>query len=227
MDDQNIYPPDLFGSEEDEDQADEPSTEGEQAVARPEEAAQAADVDGAQAVEGVPAEDQDSPDDSDEEPRRWWAMYTRARQEKALAREMFQWQIPFYLPLIPKTREYGRRRVRATIPLFAGYLFLYGTDDERVKSLTTNRVSRNLEVKDEAQLVAELSNLKRLIDAGAPLTMESRLAKGAPVRICRGPLSGVEGVVLKRHGQTRLLVSVNFLQKGASVAIEDFLLEPL
>ena len=227
MDDQNIFPPDLFGPEEDEDQAEGQSADGEQEAAGPEENAPSAEVQGAQAVEGDSAGDPESPDDSDEEPRRWWAMYTRARQEKALARDMFQWQIPFYLPLIPKTREYGRRRVRATIPLFAGYLFLYGTEDERVKSLTTNRVSRNLEVKDEAQLVAELANLKRLIDAGAPLTLESRLAKGALVRIRRGPLAGVEGVVLKRHGQTRLLVSVNFLQKGASVAIEDFLLEPL
>jgi hypothetical protein len=40
-------------------------------------------------------------------------------------------------------------------------------------------------------------------------------------------LAGVEGTVLSRRGGTRLLVAVNFLQQGASVEIEDFLLEPL
>ena len=50
---------------------------------------------------------------------------------------------------------------------------------------------------------------------------------GNRVRVRRGPLAGLEGAVLVRRGQTRLLVQVNFLQKGASVEIDDFLLEPI
>ena len=37
----------------------------------------------------------------------------------------------------------------------------------------------------------------------------------------------MEGVVIKRRGQDQLLVAVKFLQQGASVAIEDFLVEPM
>jgi len=33
--------------------------------------------------------------------------------------------------------------------------------------------------------------------------------------------------VLTRRGETRLLVRVNFIQKGASVEVDDFLLEPI
>ena len=50
---------------------------------------------------------------------------------------------------------------------------------------------------------------------------------GDRVRVRRGPLAGVEGTVLTRRGRKRLLVSVDFLQQGASVEIEDFLLEPI
>jgi hypothetical protein len=32
---------------------------------------------------------------------------------------------------------------------------------------------------------------------------------------------------MKRRGEMRLLVSITFLQQGASVEIDDFLLEPL
>jgi transcriptional antiterminator RfaH len=236
MEDHSIYPPHLLGVDEeapqeqpsrDEPPPGEPTAVVDSGDTSDEADPPEADPAGTCASEKNPDEVGAEPCDEEGEPRKWWALYTRARQEKALGREMFRWEIPFYLPLIPKTRAYGRRRVHATIPLFAGYLFLYGTEAERVKSLTTNRVSRNLPVEDATQLVAELRNLKRLIDSGAPLTLESRLAAGAPVRIRRGPLMGVEGVVLKRHGNTRLLVSVNFLQKGASVAIEDFMLEPL
>jgi hypothetical protein len=38
---------------------------------------------------------------------------------------------------------------------------------------------------------------------------------------------GLEGTVVSQHGRCRVLIAVNFLQQGASVAIEDHLLESL
>jgi hypothetical protein len=32
----------------------------------------------------------------------------------------------------------------------------------------------------------------------------------------------MEGVIVRRQGQSRLIVAVNFLQKGASVLVEDW-----
>jgi transcription antitermination factor NusG len=159
--------------------------------------------------------------------RSWFALYTKARQEKALARELLKYGVPFYLPLIKKTSVSRGRRRTSQAPLFGGYLFLYGGDEERVRSLTTNRVSRVLQVEDPEQLVFDLRQLRQLIATNAPLTIESRLAPGRRVRVRRGAFAGLEGTVLKRRGETRLLVSINFLQQGASVEIDDFSLEPL
>ncbi len=157
--------------------------------------------------------------------RRWWVIYTKARQEKALSRELFASGIPFYLPLIKNTRvTRGRKRI-SYIPLFSGYIFLFATDAERLRSMTTNRISRILSVNDAAQLVFDLGQLRRLIASDAPLSVERRLAPGDRVRIKQGPLMGLEGTVLVRRGVTRLLVSVNFLQQGASVEVDDYLLE--
>jgi len=162
------------------------------------------------------------------EDRAWWVFYTRARQEKALARELFGRRIPFYLPLVRKTKVYrGGRRASTHVPVFTSYVFMYGSEDERVWSLTTNRISRVLGVADAERLRWDLGQLRRLIASGAPLTVESRLAPGHRVRIRRGPLAGLEGTVLTRRGEARLLVSVDFLQQGASVAIEDYMLEPM
>jgi transcription antitermination factor NusG len=72
-----------------------------------------------------------------------------------------------------------------------------------------------------------LSQLRRLIASGAPLTVETRLAPGDYVRVRHGPFAGLEGTVLRRRGQTRLMVSINFLQQGASVEIDDVCLEPV
>ena len=159
--------------------------------------------------------------------RQWWVLYTKARQEKAIARDLLGYAIPFYLPLVKKWSVNRGRTVASQIPLFPGYVFMHGTEQERVRSLTTNRISRILTIDDPRQLVHDLSQLKQLIVADAPLTVESRLIPGNRVRVRRGPFAGIEGVVVTRRGQTRLLVSIDFLQQGASVEIDDYLLEPL
>ncbi len=43
--------------------------------------------------------------------RCWWAVYTKSRQEKALARDLLAHQVPFYLPLVEKTAYYGSRSI--------------------------------------------------------------------------------------------------------------------
>lgn len=159
--------------------------------------------------------------------RRWMAVYTKSRQEKSLARELLKYQIPFYLPQIKNTTIVSGRRRTSFMPLFAGYLFLLADEAERVRSLTTNRISRILEVEDAEQLVRDLQQIKRLIDSNAPLTIERRLAPGQKVRIKQGALMGMEGTVLTRRGETRLLVCVNFLQQGASIEVQDYQLERL
>ena len=159
--------------------------------------------------------------------RRWWVIYTKARQEKALARDLLGHEIPFYLPLVKKTsvnRAYG---IASRIPLFAGYVFMYGTEDERVRSLTTNRVSRILTVHDPERLRSDLRQLHRMIAEDAPLRVERRLAPGSRVRVRRGPLEGLEAMVVTRRGRTLLVVAVDFLQQGASMEVNDCMLEPV
>ena len=104
---------------------------------------------------------------------------------------------------------------------------MLGSDGERMASLATNRVVRVLPVNDGQQMTTDLRQIERLIEANVPLTVESRIQPGRNVRVRSGPLAGVEGVVLRRRGEIRLLVSVNFMQQGASVEIEDYCLEPL
>ena len=174
-------------------------------------------IDGRQ-VEGI--EDQETV-------RRWWVVYTKSRQEKTLARSLLGYEIPFYLPLVEKTTVYRRSRLTSQVPLFAGYLFMYGTPEERVVSLTTNRISRTIEVPEPDGLRFDLRQIFELIASGAPLTVENRLQPGARVRVRHGSLGGLEGTVVVRRGRTRLLVYVDFLQQGASVEIDDFMLEPI
>lgn len=159
--------------------------------------------------------------------RRWLALYTKSRQEKALARRLAASAIPFYLPLIVRSSFCRGRRLRRLAPVFSNYVFLFADGDERLRALQTNRISRVLEVADQERLFFDLRQLQRLIASDAPLTIESRLTPGRRVRVRSGALAGLEGTILQRRGRTRLIISVNCLQQGASVDIDDFQVESI
>lgn len=159
--------------------------------------------------------------------RQWWAVCTKPRQEKALARQLLAMQIPFYLPLAPKDNFFRGRRIQSQLPLFSGYLFLLGSDEERGVTVTTNRVAHFLPVRDSKLLLTDLHQVRRLIEIKAPLTVERQLEPGRKVRIKSGPMEGLEGTISARRGGVRLLVRVHFLQAGVSVEIDDYMVEPV
>lgn len=159
---------------------------------------------------------------------KWWALYTLSRREKELMRQLYRMGVPFCAPLIKKRNRSPKGRTRIShVPLFASYVFLCGDNDEREQAFKTNCVSRFLPVPDPVRLVHDLRQVQQLISLDAPLTPEKRLSPGKRVRVRTGTLAGLEGVVIQRRGQDRLLVSVKFLQQGASVQLEDYLVEPI
>jgi transcription antitermination factor NusG len=154
---------------------------------------------------------------------RWWAMYTLARREKELMRRLRAMEIPFYCPLLPRRSRSRAGRVRTSFcPLFSGYVFVRADADQRLLALTTNCISQTIPVADAEELLRDLRQIRVLIEANVPLSPESRIQPGHRVRVRRGCLRGIEGTVLKRQSGDRLLVSVHFLQQGASVALGDF-----
>jgi transcription antitermination factor NusG len=156
----------------------------------------------------------------------WWALYTLPRREKDLMRRLLRMEIPFYGPLVKRRSRSPAGRSRTShVPLFPGYVFLYGSEEQRYRSLTTNCVSRCLQVSDGVQLAQDLRQIHQLISSEAPLTPESRIEPGMRIRVRSGPLAGLEGGVIRRRGTDRLLVIVHFLQQGASVQLEDYQVE--
>ena len=168
-------------------------------------------------------------DDPFHEPlgRSWWVLCTKPRQEKAVARDLLAAEVPYFLPLIKRKTAFRGRMIASRVPIFTGYVFLYGSSEERTWALRTNRVPKTLHVASQDRLANDLRHLHHLISSDFSLSIESRLTRGSRVRVKRGPLSGLEGTVLKRHGETRLLVAVDFLQRGASIEIDDFMLESI
>jgi hypothetical protein len=157
----------------------------------------------------------------------WWVLHTKPRAEKSLARKCLKGGISFFLPQYEKRRRITGQMRSAYLPLFPGYLFLRGDDDARLAALKTNLVVTSLTVPDQAQLHGDLLRLYRLISAGAALTPEDKLSPGMWVEITSGPLLGLTGKIVRRGGNSRFVVEVQFIQRGVSANLESWTIRPI
>ncbi len=157
----------------------------------------------------------------------WWVVHTRSRNEKALAHDLMSKNVSYFLPMSWKVRRRSRRTIRSFLPLFSGYLFFCGQEDQRVELLKTNRVANLIEVIDQETLLDELVQIAQALRSGAPLTPHKYLKAGQKCRVITGPLIGLEGIVVKTKNAIRLVLQIDMLGQAASVEIDIDLIEVL
>ena len=149
----------------------------------------------------------------------WWVVHTKSRNEKALAHDLIRRNISYFLPMTWNVRRKSRRTIRSLLPLFGGYLFFCGRENDRIELLRTDRVANLIEVKDQQKLLMELRQIEQALQAGVPVTPHKYLKEGQKCRVIAGPLMGLEGVVARTRGATRLVLQVDMLGQAASVEI--------
>src|ERR1043165_4018865 len=157
----------------------------------------------------------------------WCVLHTRPRQEKSLARFLHEYGISFYLPLLANRVRVRNQVLNSYNPLFPGYFFIRAAHEERQLVLGTRRVVATIQVNDQGRLWSDLRQVYRLLGAGLQVTPETRLCPGTPVQIRHGPLMGLKGVIAKSASGNRFVVTVDFIQRGASVVLEDHVLAAL
>ena len=158
----------------------------------------------------------------------WWCLHTKPRQEKALARELRAHRIAYYLPqVVHEDRTPQGRKTRSVLPLFTSYLFLLGTDEDRLRALKGNRLVRVIDVTDQDAIRYDLKQIHRMLASGLAVVPELTVPVGAKVRILNGPLTGIEGRVIRRGKRDQFVAVVHFLGSGATVDLEDWQVEQL
>lgn len=157
----------------------------------------------------------------------WWVAHTKSRNEKALAQDLIARKIHYFLPMTLSVTRRTRRTVKSLLPLFTGYMFFCGNDDNRVEVLQTNRVANIIEVPDQLSFLTELTQIEKALRAGVPISPHPYLKKGQWCRVIAGPLMGSEGIVQEVKNNLRLILQINLLGQAASVEIDVDLIEPI
>jgi transcription antitermination factor NusG len=168
--------------------------------------------------------------DSDSPTLAWHAVYTRYQHEKVAARNLEQKKFEVFLPLLTTTHRWKDRAKNLSLPLFPCYVFLRGGLDQRISLLSTPGVraivtaaGRPAVIRDE-----EIEAVRQAIESKARIEPVAYMQAGDRVRVIRGPLQGIEGVLVRtREGASRLVLSVELLRRSVAVEVEVSAVEPV
>jgi len=155
----------------------------------------------------------------------WFVMHTKSRNEKALAWDLVSKEIHYFLPMCWKMSHSKGRKFKSLLPLFTGYMFFNGNENQRLEVLRTNRVANIIEVKDQQQLIKELGEIEQALQAGADLKPDIYIKAGQTCQVIAGPLRGLKGVAQNTSSGTRLMLNIDILGQAASVEIDADIIE--
>jgi transcription antitermination factor NusG len=167
--------------------------------------------------------------DSNAVPREWWAIYTRHQHEKTVAENFSRNGLEVFLPLYSVVRQWKDRKKHLSLPLFPCYVFLRGEFERRIQVLSTPGVHSIVMINGLPAPIpeVEIEAIRRAVES--PLRVEPYpfLRRGDWVRIKSGPLADIEGILIRRKGSYRLILSAELLQKSIAIEVDSFSVEPL
>ena len=154
----------------------------------------------------------------------WYAVYTRSNFEKRVAAELAARHVEHYLPVFQQVHQWKDRKKLVDVAVFPGYVFARFCDSARTRLevLRTIGTVRILGQGDRIEPIPdlEIDGIRRLLKANVPCFAHPFLRQGAWVRVKRGPLKEVEGLLVRVKSQTRLVLSVTLLSQSVATEID-------
>jgi hypothetical protein len=156
----------------------------------------------------------------------WWLAKVKPRQEKALAFDLLERNIEYYLPLFTKiTRRHDNNKPRKSICcLFPGYVCYSAAPGFEREVFKTSRVVNLVEIQHQNRFIRELEQIYHTLELGMPvepLGDADGLLPGVPVKIEYGSLRGVMGTIIRVKNGKKLILSVEGLGRAAVTVTAD------
>jgi transcription antitermination factor NusG len=147
---------------------------------------------------------------------------TRSNQEKIAASVLEAKGFDQYLPTYRTIRRWSDRNVETTLPLFPGYVFCRFDLSRKVQVLSTPGVASLVAFGSLPARIddSEIAAIQSLIQSGSAVKPHPYLHEGQRVRVTEGPLEGVEGIVVKKRSEWRMIVSITLLQRSIAVDVD-------
>ena len=159
----------------------------------------------------------------------WYAVQTRPRHEKRVAEELRARAMEEFLPL-HRCRNRWRNGVVADVelPLFPCYLFVRVPLREKLRLLQLPGViGFAVNSAHPTALAQEDIEALRILSVICRAEPHPFLKVGDRVRIVGGPLTDMEGILLRRKQELRVVLSLDFILRSVAVEVSELDIEPI
>ncbi len=160
---------------------------------------------------------------------RWHALYTYPRHERAVATELESRSVEVFLPSQVTESRWKDRRVKLQTPVFPGYVFTRIRPAQRRDVLSAAGSIRLLSFNGAPAPIddREIEAVRLCLDRGASMEPRPQFELGDHVRVCGGPLRGLEGRISRCKDERRLLVPITLINQSVAVEVDVSLLEAI
>ena len=158
---------------------------------------------------------------------RWFATYTCSRHEKVVAKQLAQRRVETFLPLYRSWHRWKDRRKQVEVALFPSYVFVRTSPAEFLRVLQTPGVVSlvSFQGKPAPLPEQEINALRDGLYQQVYAEPHPYLQIGRKVRIVRGPMAGVEGILSRKKDKFRVVISIHALMRSIAVEVDGADLE--
>jgi|SRR5581483_691489 transcription antitermination factor NusG len=159
----------------------------------------------------------------------WYAATTRSRHEKKVAQHLSEKSLECFLPLRFLVHAWKNGKANVQLPLFPGYVFVRVHQSDMLRVLQTPGVVRFVSTRGLPTKIPdkELYAIRAAVTSQTNPNLHPFMPSGHRVRIKRGPLHGVEGMLVSDKCASRVVLSVSLLMRSVSVEVAADDLEPV
>lgn len=161
----------------------------------------------------------------------WYGVQTRARHEKVVAGRLREKGVATFFPTVTEVHRWSDRKKTVELPLFSCYLFvkLMPCNEDRQRVL---RVDSVLSLVGTDRMGTPIPNeqidaVRLLVKEKLSYSCHPYLTVGQRVRVRSGALDGMEGILLSRKGDSKLIISVDAMQRSLAIQIDGYDVEPI
>lgn len=160
---------------------------------------------------------------------RWYAVYTRSRHEKSVFEHFIKRNVESFLPVYETVRRWRNGDHVVRLALFPSYAFVRIALRDRLHVLKVPGVVRLVCIQGTPCPIddAEVESLRRVVSSGVGAMPHPYLAAGRRVRVTAGPLTGLDGILVRRKGAFRVVLSVDLIQRSIITEVPTGWLEPV
>jgi transcription antitermination factor NusG len=112
--------------------------------------------------------------------------------------------------------------MRLQLPLFPGYVFVRMPVVDRLRVLQVPGVVRLVGFNGQLAALpdAEIEGLRNGLAGGVRAEPHPFLTAGRRIRVKRGPFEGRQGILLRRKGKLRLVLSIELIMRSLVIDID-------